>query len=558
MSDDNRFSAVFGSSGGSGGGGGGADEKVKVSGADPTAGYLETKMVDDGGYTTLIINDTLTDPTNFTRVARAVISRYDNVGGTENYSSGSVNTLGGFGAVTTHGSQNTAVGVNVFNSGTGLTQSVGVGNSVASGLVLAKQITAIGNQALGSLSTAGDEQVAIGSNTLTSNLGNSGVGALTGDFNVAVGTDSLTLLDGGTRNTTLGHNAGGVITTGSRNLILGFEAGLSPLTNITTGNDNILIGYQADTDGDENIVIGNDSATQLGSAVANQSLILGNTCFANASLQIVIGNTSSITNGGQDVLIGVNSSINGSAFPTFPTLSTHVGSAGTFVGFYNQSLGYSHNVNGEDNVALGNFNSITGNDNISLGNGLSMTTTQTYGIGVDSSAYVDYSMQVSWNNGVSQFDDIRLVSKASPTAGQKSFINVKSDLSIDAVGGVVIQSGLLQSSKQFVLNEQQNPLSGVAFTPDLFEGNILSFDVTANTTINTPTNIQKGIYYFRLTQDAVGGHVITWDAGYSWAGGTAPTLTATALKSDIYMVVSCFDIASGGTKLFSSIIGQNY
>ena len=549
MSDDsNRFSAVFGASGGSGGGGGGADEKVKVDGSDSTADYLKYK-IQSGSGDTITINTNTTNPSYFQEV-EAIVSRYDNVGVTNNYSSGSPTTLGGFANVGSYGSENTAIGVNVFNVASGLTNSVGVGSNIAVRLITAQQITAIGHNALLNLATSGDEQVAIGSGALTTNVGNGG-GAFSGDFNVALGSDSMANLNGGYRNTALGHNSGGVITTGARNTLVGFEVGLSALTNITSGNDNILMGYQTDSDGDENLIIGNNSSSQLGSATANQCTIIGHNSSANASLQIVLGYNADITNGGQDVLIGVNSSINGSAFPTFPTLSTHVGSVGTFVGFYNQSLGYSQTINGEDNIALGNFNSITGNDNISIGNGLTMATTQTYAIGVDSSSFVDYAFQVSWNNG-SQFDDIRLVSQASSVLGQKSWIRVKADLNIDAVSGVQISSGDLFVNKQ--LRQNRNALGTIttATTLDFGLGNIQEFVLGANITLNNPTNVGQSVYYLIITQDATGSRTITWGANWKWANGTPPTLTTNPLRKDILMFVS------DGISIYGSVIGQNY
>jgi hypothetical protein len=528
------------------GGGGGADEKVKVNGSDSTADFLENKV--SGDYTMQIATDT-TNP-SYTSKFQAIVSRYDNVGVTNNYSSGGATTLGGFANVGSYGSENTAVGVNVFNVASGLTNSVGVGSNIAIRLVTANQITAIGHNALINLATSGDEQIAIGSGALSTNVG-LGVGVLTGDFNVAVGTDSMANLNTGYRNTALGHNSGGALTTGARNIVLGFEAGLSALNNLTSNNDNILLGYQADTDGDENIVIGNNANTQVGSVTANQNTVIGINASVNSTLQIVIGYDADIQNGGQDVLIGVNSTIDGSSFPTFPTLSSHVGSAGTFVGFYNQSLGYNQTITGEDNCAVGNFNTITGNDNISIGNSLTMATTQTYGLGVDSSSFVDYSLQVSWNNG-SQFDDIRLVSKASPTVGQKSFINVKSDLAIDAVGGVLISTGDLQTAKQL---RQNNFLLGtltVATTLDWSNGNIQEFTLGANITLNNPTNTGQSVYYLIVTQDATGSRTITWDTNWKWASGTPPTLTTNPARKDILMFVS------DGVNIFGSVFGQLY
>mgnify|MGYP001159485422 CR=1 FL=1 len=530
-----------------GGGGGGADEKVKVNGSDSTADFLENKV--SGDYTMQIATDT-TNP-SYTSKFQAIVSRYDNVGVTNNYSSGGATTLGGFANVGAYGSENTAIGVNVFNVASGLTNSVGVGSNIAIRLATANQITAIRHNALINLATSGDEQIAIGSGALTTNVG-AGVGVLAGDFNVALGTDSLALLNTGYRNTAIGHNSGGAITTGARNTLVDFEVRLSALNNLTSGNDNILMGYLTDSDGDENLIIGNDSSSQVGSVVANQNTLIGHNVSVNSSLQVVMGYNADVVNGGQDVLIGVNSSVDGSAFPTFPTLSSHVGSAGTFVGFYNQSLGYSQTITGEDNCAIGNFNTITGNDNISIGNGLTMATTQTYGIGVDSSSFVDYSLQVSWNDGVSQFDDIRLVSQASSVIGQKSFIRLKSDLSIDANGGTLFSTGNVKIQKQLEQNNFNNATLTTATTLDWNNGNIQEFTLGANITLNNPTNVGQSVYYLIVTQDATGSRTITWGSNWKWAGGTPPTLTTNPARIDVLMFVS------DGVNLYGRVVGQPY
>jgi len=549
MSDDsNRFIAVFGSQGGSGGGGGGSNDKVKISSADTTTDFLENKLVEGKGLSLTKQNV----GANENILVDNVITRIDDGLGTSlNYASGNQNTLGGFSGISTTGNNNTAIGLDVFNVGTSLTNSVGIGDRVAPSIVTASQLTALGSNTLTNLTSSGNEQVAIGSNVLNANTGNVG-GALTGDFNVSIGTDSSTFLDGGARNTALGHNSAGALTTGSRNLVLGFEAGLSPFNNLTTGNDNILIGYQADSDGDENLIIGNNAFSQVGSVLANQNTIVGNNCNVNSANQVVMGYNADVINGGQDTLIGFNVRIDGSAFPTFPTLATHVGSQGTFTGFYNQTLGYNHTITGDDNNAIGNFITITGNDNVAIGNSLTLATTQTYGLGVDSSSYVDYSFQVSWNDGVTQFDDIRLVSKASSVIGQKSFLNVKSDLTIDAVGGVLISTGDITATKQL---KQNNFLLGTlttATTLDWSNGNIQEMTLGANITLNNPTNTGQSVYYLIIRQDGVGSRTITWGTNWKWENGTPPTLTTNPARADILMFVS------DGTNIFGRVFGQLY
>ena len=49
------------------------------------------------------------------------------------------------------------------------------------------------------------------------------------------------------------------------------------------------------------------------------------------------------------------------------------------------------------------------------------------------------------------------------------------------------------------------------------------------------TNVSYGQKFTtRLTQDATGSRTVTWFKDIHWAGGTAPTLTTTAHKTDVF------------------------
>jgi len=49
------------------------------------------------------------------------------------------------------------------------------------------------------------------------------------------------------------------------------------------------------------------------------------------------------------------------------------------------------------------------------------------------------------------------------------------------------------------------------------------------------SNVLSGhCFILKLTQDGTGSRTVTWFSTISWAGGTAPTLTTTASKSDIF------------------------
>ena len=55
-----------------------------------------------------------------------------------------------------------------------------------------------------------------------------------------------------------------------------------------------------------------------------------------------------------------------------------------------------------------------------------------------------------------------------------------------------------------------------------------------------------------LTQDGTGSRTVTWFAGILWTGGSAPTLTTTASKTDVFT----FKCVSAGV-FWGFIAGQN-
>jgi hypothetical protein len=76
--------------------------------------------------------------------------------------------------------------------------------------------------------------------------------------------------------------------------------------------------------------------------------------------------------------------------------------------------------------------------------------------------------------------------------------------------------------------------------------------LTANCTI-TFTNADSGKKLFlEVIQDGTGSRTITWPASAKWSGGTAPTLTTTASKTDV------FSFAATGAKEFAQTYGLNY
>ena len=63
---------------------------------------------------------------------------------------------------------------------------------------------------------------------------------------------------------------------------------------------------------------------------------------------------------------------------------------------------------------------------------------------------------------------------------------------------------------------------------------VCELTLTASTVFNAPTNMQDGGFYsITLIQDGTGNYTAGWDAVFKWAGGSAPTITATANAKSI-------------------------
>jgi hypothetical protein len=73
---------------------------------------------------------------------------------------------------------------------------------------------------------------------------------------------------------------------------------------------------------------------------------------------------------------------------------------------------------------------------------------------------------------------------------------------------------------------------------DWNNGNIQNVVLTGNATFTFANPLPTGNkYQIFLTQDGTGSRTITWPSSVKWRGGTAPTLTTTASKTDIITLV---------------------
>lgn len=74
---------------------------------------------------------------------------------------------------------------------------------------------------------------------------------------------------------------------------------------------------------------------------------------------------------------------------------------------------------------------------------------------------------------------------------------------------------------------------GATITFDMSTSPVHQVTLTANR-ILALSNVSVGQFFIlRLIQDGSGSHTVTWFTTIKWAGGSAPTLTTTASKTDV-------------------------
>lgn len=93
--------------------------------------------------------------------------------------------------------------------------------------------------------------------------------------------------------------------------------------------------------------------------------------------------------------------------------------------------------------------------------------------------------------------------------------------------------------------------SSTAITLALTNGTVQIITLTGNATITMPTAAAGKSFLLILRQDATGSRTVTWTT-VNWPSATAPTITATASKQDIY------SFFSDGVSWYGVTIGQNY
>ncbi|OCB72084.1 hypothetical protein B0A79_12705 [Flavobacterium piscis] len=247
---------------------------------------LTNALIDSGGAKSLVTKEYLEAvilPTSATQSGIVNNTSLQELGGVDKLINGvrvgvgnlltTSNTVFGsnaLGSTTTGGTGNTAIGRNVLSVATTANFNTGVGNGALRYTTTGTQNVAIGGNALNKLTT-GQFNLGIGTNALMNNISgvrNTAIGAaagagITGNYNTALGCISF---GGGSNSDITG--------TGEFNITIGFQSG----SYLTNGSRNVLIEAPATgnryTTGNDNISI-NTGTRSNGISTGNGNTIIG-------------------------------------------------------------------------------------------------------------------------------------------------------------------------------------------------------------------------------------------------------------------------------------------
>lgn len=92
--------------------------------------------------------------------------------------------------------------------------------------------------------------------------------------------------------------------------------------------------------------------------------------------------------------------------------------------------------------------------------------------------------------------------------------------------------------------------TSTAITLSLANGTVQILTLTGSATITMPAAVAGKSFLIQLKTGS-GGYSVTWTT-VKWPSGTAPTVTSTASRMDIY------SFFSDGTNWYGTTVGQNY
>lgn len=109
--------------------------------------------------------------------------------------------------------------------------------------------------------------------------------------------------------------------------------------------------------------------------------------------------------------------------------------------------------------------------------------------------------------------------------------NFAASMTASLAGKAAIATSNLWSKAQAPVSS--NLIDGASIAWDCSVTQVGKIILAGNRTMAAPSNVQENaLYILRVTQDATGSRVLSWNAAYKFGAAGAPTLTTTAGKTD--------------------------
>jgi hypothetical protein len=312
----------------------------------------------------------------------------------------------------------------------------------------------------------------------------------TGEGNTLIGSNAGTNLTSGINNLVLGYQSAFNLNSGSYNIVLGNETGY----NLNNGNGNIYSGYQSgynNSTGSYNINMGYQSG--YSSTGNNYNIHLGHKSGykSKADTNLFLGYQSGLNNtfGTNNIFIGSNSGAG------INTNSAQIGNNNIFLGVqsgYSNDNGYSNiflgtnsgesNINGSKNIFIGENSGSSGatgstSNNIFIGNASSNTA----GIGYLSTGIGQNNVFIGSDVGI-----------ANTTGNQNIFLGYQAGMqNVDGVENIYIGTNAGQNANATLANNNIAIGSNAGIHNQSGMENILIGKQVAGLT--TSTNYNKNI-----------------------------------------------------------------
>jgi hypothetical protein len=425
------------------------------------------------------------------------------------------------------------------------------------------------------ITTVTDGTTPVSTETKVKFVGQNGIAVLTDDD--TAGLQARVIIDGSGISQTLVLDANGTLYSATAGATVPF----GPTNSVVIGKnaaDNgtasaVVIGNGA-TSGSTNTVAVGEAA----SAAAATSTAVGPAASAASAYSTAVGNASIGTTADAAVAIGKLANVVNAA-----TNSVAVGATAKAWEPYAVAVGFAAAAH-DSSVAVGK-NSIADDSSVAVGVSASANVADAVAVGPSTTASQSGATAVGWTANAGGTDatalgfsayasgtDATAVGKSADAEGADSTA-LGSNTVVTHANSTAVGTGATTTAANQIMvgrstettvvpgalavkKEAVNTVaaSGAAATLPAGDTAMLHHvTLTANCTLTFPTAAAGASFSLFLKQDGTGSRTVTWPGTAKWAGGTVPTLTTTAAKTDAFSFV-CPD----GTNWFGFVSGQNF